>query len=162
MKKFFSILPMLLCAVMVMAEKCLIILPIEGSEQATALSTIGHLEFHGKNVVLYDVSGNELGSTPADQIRKIFFANRVPPTPPEDEAIDNVKTGIYVYPNPTADIITVEGMDGDQTIRIYSLNGQLISASRTSDGNAVINVSGLNSGDYLLQVGAEIVKFIKK
>lgn len=159
MKKIFSILPLLLCAAMAMAEDCLVLVPLSGDEQATAISEIGYLSFEGDNLVLFDQSGDELGRTPLGQVRKIVFADT---TPSPKEGLTNAEVGIRVYPNPTADWLTVDGADDRQTIRIYTLDGQLVSATAVQAGQATVNVSTLTRGDYLLQVGAEVVKFIKK
>jgi hypothetical protein len=79
--------------------------------------------------------------------------------------VDDLDTGSFVavYPNPTQDVLFVEGLKSNDTVRVYDLNGTLISISESNkDGVVMLSVSNLPEGVYLLQVGVEIVKFIKQ
>ena len=159
-KQLFSLVALLLCAAMAMAENCLVFVQMSGADIATATSEIGTLKFIGDDAVLFDESGIELGRTPLDQIQKIVFTD-VTPTP---MSINNTETevSVRIYPNPTADMLVIDGAGERQTIRIYSMDGRFINAAQVQDGKAVISVSTLSRDNYLLQVGAEVVKFIKK
>ena len=159
MKKRFFILPLLLLsAMMVRAEKGVTILPLAGSEQQYAISLIGQISFNNKIMYLYDKSGNELGHTPTSEINMIVFQEVTNPV----TALDNTpQAGVLVFPNPTQDQLIIRGLQGNQTIRVYDLNGRLVSAMSTDGDNTVVTVSDLQRGTYLLQIGAEVVKFIK-
>ncbi|MGN0231064.1 MAG: T9SS type A sorting domain-containing protein [Muribaculaceae bacterium] len=63
---------------------------------------------------------------------------------------------LNVYPTVASDVINIVGVDAPYAI--YSLAGQLV-----AQGNeATVNVSNLNKGVYLVKVGSEVKKFIKK
>ncbi|MCQ2229381.1 MAG: T9SS type A sorting domain-containing protein [Bacteroidales bacterium] len=62
------------------------------------------------------------------------------------------------YPNPTADRIHISGMQEGQQVRLFTSDGRLTVVGTSSD----IDLSGMSSGVYLLQVGKEVVKVIKK
>ena len=68
---------------------------------------------------------------------------------------------IVVYPNPTDDKIFIKGAANEQFIRVFDLNGSLLISEKTSSLTE-IDVENLSKGEYLLQIGTEVVKFIKK
>ena len=61
-----------------------------------------------------------------------------------------------VYPNPTRDVINVEGINAE--VKIYSLSGMLMMDSKSKKN---INVSELPTGMYLLKAGDRFAKFNK-
>ena len=56
---------------------------------------------------------------------------------------------INLYPNPTKDIVHVGGVDTVDTIRLYSINGQLIKELNNTNS---INLSNHKSGVYLVEL----------
>jgi hypothetical protein len=93
-----------------------------------------------------------------DNVRTITFDGLV------GTAVDNVisEASISVYPNPTADMLIVEGVTAKETINIYSLNGNQVLSVMTQEGVNTINVSGLPNGVYLLKYANESFKLIKE
>ena len=65
---------------------------------------------------------------------------------------------LRVYPNPAKNEITVEGANAD--ILIFSANGGLVSTTKAAD-KAVINVSSLADGVYILRSGDTSARIIK-
>lgn len=64
----------------------------------------------------------------------------------------SISEEIAVYPNPAKDFFTVEA-DDLKSIRIYSLNGQLVQATTVNDSRQVqIDISELSSGLYLVDI----------
>ena len=153
----------LICLLLVLpmvtrAETALTIIPLSGADKQHAISLIGQIRFAGDVMYLFDAADSELGHTPLAEINKIVFRELEGST----TAFDNVKAGVQVFPNPTHDYLMVKGLESDQSARVFSLDGQLISTTPASNSETKINVSDLQQGSYLLQIGAEIVKFIKK
>lgn len=115
------------------------------------IAKIGKLVFVGNEIRLLDKSGNELATELGD-VRKITFA--------EDVAtdLDSVQPGdIVIYPNPSHDIIHVDGIKPTD-LRVFDLQGRMLLVEH---GNQV-TVSSLPIGTYLLQVGIQVVRFIKQ
>ena len=73
--------------------------------------------------------------------------NVEPPTNVKDIRLEN---DIVVYPNPTADFVSVQG-ENITNINLYDISGGYIMSSTKSDN---IDMSSLNKGVYLLQVNA--------
>jgi hypothetical protein len=69
---------------------------------------------------------------------------------------------IYAYPVPAQDVLMVEGIEGEGLVRVYSMQGALLTTAPVVQGKAQVPVADLPNGNYLLQAGVEIIKFIKK
>jgi len=158
MKRFFLIVG-LFGSLLACAQSNLVIVPLSGTERTYAIQQIGKIRIEDRSACLYDKQGTLLGCTPTHEIRKIVFRdNAEPPTGFGNPAM----AAIQVYPNPTQSQLIVQGIETQQVVRVFSMQGQLL-ITAVADGNAaIVNVSGLQTGSYLLQVGAEIVKFIKQ
>lgn len=130
---------------------------LSGNDLVYALSQVGKLTFANDSVYLVANDGVILGRENRSQIRKIAFAET------ELSATKDVQiAGIRVYPNPAADYLVVNGLEKATTVRIYSTDGKLLSATTAEQGKALLPVSHLAAGQYLLQVKTQIVKFIKQ
>ena len=158
MKRFFLIVG-LFVAVLAGAQSNLVIVPLSGSERAYAIQQIGKIRFEDSAACLYDKQGELLECTPTREIRKIVFSDQSENPTGFDKLF---ASAIEVYPNPTQSQLVVQGIEAQQVVRVFSMQGQLLITAVADANTATVNVSGLQTGSYLLQVGAEIVKFIKQ
>ena len=150
MKKliFFIVLH---CSVSAFATS-IVITPQTGSNSAQDIAIIGKLTFENNQLQLLDKEGNILASEPVDNIRKITFSESVP------TALEDTKnTSIFIYPNPTHDILIIKGIE-NQSLRVYDLQGKMILHEHGTE----VHVSHLATGTYLLQIGTQVVRFIKQ
>ncbi|MGN0033063.1 MAG: T9SS type A sorting domain-containing protein [Candidatus Limimorpha sp.] len=70
------------------------------------------------------------------------------------------KQSLSIFPNPAKDIIRINNLEGNNEVSIITLQGQTIKKSDvTNDGN--IDISDLNPGVYIINVGKLVSKFIK-
>lgn len=149
MKKFSSICLFLLCAIHLMATQ-LIVTPYAGDEMQQDISLIGKWVFVGDELQLLDKSGNVLASEPVANIRKITFTTGI------QDAVENVKPNQLLV-NPTQDILQVSGIEA-QTLRVYDVWGRLVHQENGTE----VHVSHLSNGVYILQIGTQVVRFIKQ
>ncbi len=119
------------------------------------IAAIGKCVFVNDRIQLIDHNGDMLGEEYMDNILKItFFATAPIPT-----STDGAEPGtVVVYPNPTQEMLCVQGVSDDTILRVYSTTGQLLA---TAQGTR-INVSHLSQGTYLLQLGTQVMRFIKE
>jgi len=68
---------------------------------------------------------------------------------------------ITVYPNPTRDLIYIEGLIGHYKVGVYDTTGQF-KFQTTKYGNSEIDLSSLSSGMYLLHIKNESQNIIEK
>ena len=146
----------LLCVVMCAIQMMAINLQIEqqsGNRVLQDIAVIGKWVFEGDNLVLLDKEGNILATEAIYNIRKIVFAEA------DDTSLDNMSNQpiIRIYPNPTHDVLIVEGV-AEQQLRVFDMQGRML---LNEVGNQV-EVSQLADGTYLLQIGTQVVRFIKQ
>ena len=131
----------------------LVLLQTDGSQQLQDIAKIGKWVFTEENLQLIDKDGNVLAIEPIAEVKKITFSISNSETTTENVAIKS----IVVYPNPTQDILHIAGIT-PQTLRVFDLQGRLL----IIDNSTQVNVSNLNTGTYLLQVGTQVIRFIKQ
>ena len=131
----------------------LVLLQTDGSQQLQDIAKIGKWVFTEENLQLIDKDGNVLAIEPIAEVKKIIFSISNSETTTENVAINS----IVVYPNPTQDILHIAGIT-PQTLRVFDLQGRLL----IIDNSTQVNVSNLNTGTYLLQVGTQVIRFIKQ
>lgn len=138
------------CSLQLMAVN-LSIQKTDNTQRLQDITKIGKLIFVENDLQLLDKAGKLLASEPITSIRKIIFVES------QTAALESVDTEmLLVYPNPTQATLFIKGIDA-QVIRVYDLNGRLL----LSEYGTQVNVSELSLGTYLLQIGTQVVRFIK-
>ena len=139
----------LICSLQMMAIN-LVVEHRSGADLLQDISLIGKWIYVGEDLQLLDKQGNVLATEPLANIKKITFS--VP------TATENVQTkAILVYPNPTQDVLMIQGIEA-QTLRVYDMQGRLLKV----ENGTQVSVGKLAEGTYLLQIGTQVVRFIKK
>ncbi len=67
-----------------------------------------------------------------------------------------------IYPNPTTDLLFVEGLNEGDMLKVYTIDGVLVKEQQVVDVNEALNVSNMPQGTYFLHVNGNVVKFMKK
>ena len=149
MKNKFILICAIFCSLQMISTD-LVLLRSDGSQQLQDIATIGKWVYVGDDLQLLSHDGEVLAQEPVMNIRKIMFA--------ESTSTENISANqILIYPNPTQDVLLINGIEA-QDLRVFDLQGRLL---KTENGTQV-NVSDLAEGTYLLQVGTQVVRFIKK
>lgn len=73
-----------------------------------------------------------------------------------------IKTNVVVYPNPAKDTLHVEGIMPEATVQLFSVFGVKMVDIIAAADNAVLDVSSLMSGIYILKVQQQSGNFEKK
>lgn len=142
----------MLCSLQCIATN-LVLLQTDGTQQLQDIAKIGKWVFTEENLQLIDKDGNVLAIEAIAEVKKITFSISNSETTTENVAINS----IVVYPNPTQDILHIAGIT-PQTLRVFDLQGRLLIIENSTQ----VNVSNLNTGTYLLQVGTQVIRFIKQ
>ena len=151
MKHTFILICVILCSLQTMATN-LVLEQRSGAEVLQDIVTIGKLVFVEDSIRLLDKEGIVLATEPIADVKKICFASET-----NTDVNDTLVNTILVYPNPTQDVLMIQGAES-QTLRVFNLQGSLL---LTQWGNQ-ISVGNLPDGTYLLQIGTQVVRFIKK
>ena len=77
--------------------------------------------------------------------------------------INDIKnSNIKIYPNPTNDIINIEGLNKNEnnTIQIFDVQGKLV-ITKTINEKGTIDLSELNKGIYVIKIGEVAQRIVK-
>ena len=72
------------------------------------------------------------------------------------------ETNLIIYPNPSPNILNIDGLYSETEYKIYNLIGSLIISGKT---NKAIDISNLIGGNYIIEMLGEkprVMKFIKE
>lgn len=152
MKNKFVLIFAVFCSMQMIATN-LVVENRSGKEMLQDVAVIGKWMYVGDNLQLLDKAGNVLAMEPLANIKRISFSEYGNTTAIEEV----VGSTVLVYPNPTQDVLMIQGIEA-QALRVYDLKGHLL---KTGYGTQ-LNVSDLADGTYLLQVGVQVIRFIKR
>ena len=124
-----------------------------GTQLLQDIAAIGKVVFVGDDLQLLAHDGTVLAQEPIAEVQQITFADGSEPTSVEGATA----SGLILYPNPTQDRLVVQGAEG-QTLRVYDLQGRLLKQAESTE----VQVEDLANGTYLLQIGTQVVRFIKQ
>lgn len=113
----------------------------------TVESVVTRITFDGDNVVLHFKGGD---SQTAD-MDAVVLGFEYSPT-----------TSISVLRGTVDNYLNLAGLDEGAVVSIYDAQGKLITTTTAREAKAVLSVSTLRSGVYVLKAGRQVVKFIKK
>ena len=119
------------------------------------IAAIGKWVFVNNRIQLLDHNGYLLGEEYMENIIKITFSDTQPSPTATESAAPNT---VIIYPNPTQEMLCVQGVPDDTTLRVYSTAGQLLATAQGTQ----IDVSHLPQGTYILQLGTQVLRFIKE
>ncbi|MCH2021986.1 MAG: T9SS type A sorting domain-containing protein [Saprospiraceae bacterium] len=82
----------------------------------------------------------------------------------EDRFNPNPSFYFYIYPNPTADLLTIKysGTLASNIVEIHNINGKLILVEKISKNGEQIDISKLNQGLYLISFNGVSARFLKE
>jgi len=73
------------------------------------------------------------------------------------------KKAIVIYPNPATDFITISGLQNNEKLDFYTVDGQLLFTHKTTKETEYITVSHIPTGMYFVKTGnGQILKWIKQ
>ncbi len=130
---------------------------LSGSDYYRAISTIGRMTVSDDVLRIYAHSGQLLVERSLSDIDKITFG-----VSGGEDALNDVKDqNLRVYPNPTQEVLFVDGVANDAAIRLFSVDGRLLETLHAEGQQVQMQVGTLPRGIYLLQIGTDIIRFIK-
>lgn len=115
----------------------------------------GELSFEEKVLVVKQNEKSEAIQLSLGNISKLLIK--------ENSAVNNYSSdsqSITLYPNPASSEVFISGIEGKQTVEIYSISGALVKKSVAENGSA-INISNLRQGVYIVKVDGKTVKLCK-
>ena len=135
----------------------LVVQPKTGSETVNVLSSVQRITFSGTSFTVVKKDATQSNYT-ISNVQKLLFALRS-----ATKVEETSKSVLKAYPNPTTEILFVEGISKVESLRLFNLTGLELSVSHTQliDG-LQLNTRALPQGFYLLQVNNQTIKFQKR
>lgn len=160
-KVFISLLIMFLSINNAYSEMFIKLELLSNEEYNKSLFIIGKILIDKDVLSLYDRNNYLLAEQNLNEVKEISFTKDINTTTPTKDETISTKPQIIIYPNPTENTLIINGTNENDIIRIYSIDGNLLFQENSNTTKRTLNVNELSSGTYLLQVGINIVKFIK-
>jgi len=123
--------------------------------QEKDLSSLQKIRFCDGAIVLR-FSDNSVEAMPVSEISKILFTNI-------SNSISKLEMNpaVKVFPNPTSDILKINGLEEETEYSIYNLNGTRLLTGKINSGE-LINVSSFQKGIYILTIKSLTFKVCKQ
>lgn len=161
MKQKTIIFALLLCVAGASATTLsLRVQPITGKAQQEVLSTIGKMVYHSDSLYVYDRANYVLFREALGKVRYVNFTEEDNPGTAIPSTESN-EAQLSVYPNPTQGLLQVQNAEGNFA-RVYDPQGKQLFVTALQEGCAMIDVSALPAGTYLLLVQNGVFRFIKE
>ena len=159
---FFVVSLFLLLTIPLRADLSMRIEYLDETEEVELLSNIARWEIDGANEQfrLVALDGTILAEKHLyDDVRRIVFFEDNGST---GVKLDDAERVVAVYPNPTSSILYIEGLNQGETIRVFSLDGQLLVSQTAGAAHTSLDLTSLQTGLYLIQINTEFFKIIKQ
>ncbi len=125
------------------------------TERFTSISDVAKIMLTDGKVVVNKTSG-DVEVTPISDVKNITFS--------ENTGVSNALVDGYtisLYPNPCTDVVVINGISDATKVSIYSIEGKLAKTVIVSQGDE-ISVSDFGAGVYIVKVGSQSFKLMKK
>jgi transforming growth factor-beta-induced protein len=129
---------------------------VEGTVLSTQLTNGPVAAVNGDDLIISLVNGvqvNDATVTLADVLADNGVVHVIDDVllPPVVGLDENQNANISVYPNPFQENISITGV-GITEYKLMDLNGRIIQIGKISSNQEKLNLSGINTGSYLLQI----------
>lgn len=133
--------------------------PMEPGEAAYFLQSIQRIKFSADAaelpvIAFYDENDGLVKQQTVTAPTKITFESG-------EQAIGNIQTEgtIFFFPNPSTDVLFINGLKGTVNAEIYDLNGMRILSQQTA---GTMDVSQIPAGSYVLRIDNQVFKVLIK
>lgn len=110
-------------------------------------SVVTRITFEGDNVVLHFVGGDSQTVDMDAVVLGFEYSTTV---------------SISAFRGTVDNYLNLSGVDDGTVVSIYDAQGKVVAATTAREAKAVLSVSTLRSGVYVLKAGHQVVKFTKK
>lgn len=138
-------------------EPTLVVKKLSGDDYSAALASVGKVYLTDGNVTLQTTDGKNTVICVLSEAQSIAFNKG---TSAQTYITESLRDGvsISVYPNPSAGMVSVSGLEDGSVVRVFDLQGRAVLTTTAPS----VDLSPLKAGVYLLQAGPELVQIIKK
>jgi len=126
-----------------------------GSDTSYTLADVQEIALNN-DATMTVIGSGDIGTIPG--VTNLSFGSKT---------ITGIKTlypeaSVYVFPNPVQTNLMISGVDKDVKIKLFNLGGTLLQTIPAQENSTTVDVSSLQPGLYLLQIGERTLKFMKQ
>lgn len=139
----------------VQAQSTVKVTRTNGTVNSYTVQATGSISFAGDYVVIKETNTSSAQSIPMSAIRNMKFVDG-------SNSIDDVEsaTPVQIYPNPAQNYFVVRGIEGLQSVTVYSMTGARMIETTVEDEGRV-DVSSLKTGVYMVKINNRTTKLVK-
>lgn len=145
---------------------CLVTVSADGTKNAYALTGVQRIQIAISPALTLDPGIDYLPATMTVKRKSAADVTRITCISfavTEPSGITNTQAAsVFVFPNPVQSTLTINGVDADSKIDLYSVTGALVQSIFAQENAIDVDVSSLPQGTYMLRVGEQTIKFVKQ
>ena len=145
-------LSLLVCGSALADDYAYLTISQNNNETSYAVSSISKITFDASDMVLHLSDGNE-AKLPLSGLSKMFFSNEASAIATVGAASRQItmKNGVLRVTAPKGSVVTV-----------YDMSGKMVRTQTAQEAETEVNLNGVVNGVYIVKVGSEAKKVLKK
>ena len=139
------------------AEPGIIVIDTDGSRQEIPFTALDRITFGSSQVTVKTKDAQNSKDYSYSAIDRILIGEST-------ASISDITAEgrIAVWPTITSSIINVSGAAEGTKVSVYNINGTLVASTEVADDTTVIDLAAAHSGVYIVTIGSQSVKILKK
>lgn len=141
----------------VAAEPAIVVIDTDGSRQEIALGNLDRVTFGASQITVQTCDGQEPLQLAYSSVDRIWLNESV-------NALSSVASDgrVAVWPTVTSTSVNIVGAPEGAVVNVYGVNGATVASATAADGTVTIDLSAFPQGAYIVSVGSQSVKIVKK
>lgn len=135
------------------AKTKVIVTKTDGNTVSYILDESDYLTFNDGQSLVVNISG-ATQIIALSNIRKVVFEKII-------DGIEEISSEIQIVPNPANNSFRVSNLDKDEEMTVYSMTGQKVMSGIVTNDQTV-DISALANGLYLVKIGSQNIKLMKR
>lgn len=141
----------------VATEPAIVVIDTDGARQEIALSNLDRVAFGASQVTVQTRDSEEPVRYAYSSVDRILLNESVSSL--TSLAVDG---RIAVWPTVTSSAVNIAGAPEGTGVNVYCPDGATVASATAADGTLSIDLSGVPQGVYVVAVGSQSVKILKK
>ncbi|MDE6652827.1 MAG: T9SS type A sorting domain-containing protein [Muribaculaceae bacterium] len=139
------------------AEPAVVVIDTDGARQEIALSNLDRVAFGASEVTLQPRDSQEPLRYAYSSVDRIMFNEST-------SALSALAADgrVVVWPTVTSSSVNIAGAPENTMVNVYGADGATVASATAADGTLSIDLSGVPQGLYVVAVGSQSVKILKK
>lgn len=141
----------------VAAEPAIVVIDTDGSRQEIALGNLDRVTFGASQITVQTCDGQEPLQLAYSSVDRILLNESV-------SALSSIAADgrVAVWPTVTSSSVNISGAAEGTMVNVCGADGATVASSTAGGGTVTIDISSVPQGVYIVAVGSQSVKILKK